>query len=495
MSKPCLIFLLALVVVPGASACRGTAPDPGTVPVNFVVILADDLGVMDLGSYNPESFYETPNLDRLARSGMRFTDAYAPSPVCSPTRYGIQTGRYPTRAAATNFFVGNRAGRFRPAEMSDRMPLADVTVAEALKDRGYSTFYAGKWHLGPTPEFWPEHQGYDVNRGGHSAGGPYGPGKYFTPYGNPRLEDGPPGEHLPDRLAAETAAFIAENRNRPFLAFLAFYSVHTPLQGRPDLVEKYERKRRAQGLDGVEEFADEEQVWPVEEPRKVRIVQSHAVYGAMVEAMDQAVGKVLDSLESAGIADRTFVIFTSDNGGLSTAEGSPTSNLPFRAGKGWLYEGGIREPLIIAGPGVRQSSTDPTPVVAIDLFPTILDLAGFPGTPSPQVDGRSLAPLVRGTGGIDRPAIYWHYPHYSNQGGFPGGGVRMGDWKLLERFEDGQVHLFNLREDPGERSDLAPTEVEKVSEMRRDLHRWYKEVNARFLEPPAGEVIQPWRPE
>ena len=280
-----------------------TLPVDAAQRPNVVFLLVDDLGYMDIGANNPQSFYETPNVDRLAASGMRFTDGYAANPVCSPTRYSIMTGRYPTRAGATNWFSGVREGRFRPAALNDRMALEEVTLAEALREAGYRTFFAGKWHLGPTEEYWPEAQGFEVNRGGWSRGGPYGPGQYFTPYGNPRLADGPEGEHLPDRLASETVRFIEDHEDEPFLAYLSFYSVHTPLVGRPDLVAKYEDKVRNLGL-AVEEFAGEEQVWPKDEPRNVRVLQKHAVYAAMVEAMDQAVGRVLERLEALGLAER-----------------------------------------------------------------------------------------------------------------------------------------------------------------------------------------------
>ena len=493
--KTLMKTLLALTLLAGGgAACRHEIDQP-PLPLNFVFILADDLGYMDVGAYNPETFYETPHLDRLARNGMRFTDAYTASPVCSPTRYSIQTGRYPTRAAVTNWFVGTRQGRFRPAPLEDRMPLSEFTVASALKEGGYSTFYAGKWHLGPTAEYWPEERGYDFNLGGHSAGGPWGPGQYFVPYGNPRLEDGPPGEHLPDRLATETAAFIHRHRDRPFLAFLSFYSVHTPLVGRPDLVDKYRAKAERLDLPGRTEFASEEQVWPVDEAREVRMLQSHAVYAAMVEAMDQAVGKVLDSLEEAGVADRTVVIFTSDNGGLSTSEGSPTSNLPLRGGKGWLYEGGIRIPLIVFQPGVTSGQTCAVPVMSTDFYPTMLELAGLAPRPEQHLDGTSLVPLL--TDGVaDRRGdnLYWHYPHYSNQGGFPGGAVRSGSWKLLERYEDGRIQLYNLADDAGERNDRAADEPARADEMRRRLHDWYRKVDARFLEPLEPGAPGPWRP-
>ena len=461
---------------------------------NFLFILVDDLGYMDIGANNPDCFYETPNIDRLAATGMRFTNGYAANPVCSPTRYSIMTGKYPSRVGATNWFSGKREGRFRPAPLNDRMPLEEVTVAQALREGGYAAFFAGKWHLGETEEFWPENRGFDINKGGWSRGGPYGPGKYFTPYGNPRLKDGPEGEHLPDRLATETVRFIESHRDKPFLAYLAFYSVHTPLMGRPELVEKYRQKAERLGISDEEQFADEEQVWPTDKPRRVRVVQSHAVYAAMVEAMDEAVGKVLQKLDTLGLADNTVVFFTADNGGLSTSEGSPTSNLPLRGGKGWLYEGGIREAFLVKWPGVtRPGSISSEPVVTTDFYPTILEMAGLQARPEQHMDGVSLTPVLKGSGPLDRDAIYWHYPHYSNQGGFPGGAVRMGDYKLLERFEDGRVHLYNLAEDVGEQNDLASRLPDKVRAMQKRLHAWYADVDAKFLEPKPGGPM-PWRP-
>lgn len=411
-----------LVRLAGLFLCLAALP--ATARMNVVFFLVDDLGYMDIGANNPGGLYETPHIDRLAASGMRFTDGYVASPVCSPTRYSIQTGKYPTRVRATNWFSGTREGRFRPAPLHDQLDLEETTIAEAMKAAGYATFFAGKWHLGPTEAFWPEHQGYDINMGGGARGGPYGGKKYFSPYENPRLPDGPEGEHLPDRLAAETCRFIEQNRDKPFFAFFSFYSVHTPLMGRPDLVEKYKKKIASLDLDGKPEFAEEEQVWPDGKKREVRILQKHAVYAAMVEAMDLAVGRVLDKLQELGLDRNTLVIFTSDNGGLSTAEGSPTSNLPLRGGKGWLYEGGIREPLIVRAPGLTPAGSVCTePVTSIDFYPTILELAGAP-RPAHPIDGMSLVPLLKGGKKLDRDAIFWHYPHYSNQGGFPGGAIR-----------------------------------------------------------------------
>ncbi len=457
---------------------------------SFVVFLVDDLGYNDIGAYNPDSFYDTPHVDALAASGMKFTDGYAANPVCSPTRFGIQTGRYPTRKDCTNFFSGRRAGKFNSAPLHDQLDLEEVTMAEALKEQGYATFFAGKWHLGKTEEHWPKAQGYDVNAGGHNRGGPYGGKKYFSPYGNPRLSDGPDGEHLPDRLAQETCNFMEENKDQPFLAFVSFYSVHTPLMGRPDLVEKY--KKRAAEISG-EEFAAEEQVFG-DKPRNVRILQKHAVYAAMVEAMDEAVGKVMTKVDELGLADNVVVAFTSDNGGLSTSEGSPTSNLPHRGGKGWIYEGGIREPFIVRWPGVTEpGATSAVPVMSTDFFPTFVKAAGGEPKGAGPIDGIDLIPALKG-GSLDREALYWHYPHYSNQGGFPSGAVRMGDWKLVERYEDGRVHLYNLANDIGEQNDVAAEHDERVQQMRSKLHTWYKEVDAKFLEPKGKDGPMPWRP-
>jgi arylsulfatase A-like enzyme len=457
-------------------------------PLNFLVLLVDDLGYMDIGANNPGCFYETPNIDRLAASGMRFTDGYAANPVCSPTRYSLMTGKYPTRVRATNWFVGKRAGRYNPAPLANCMPLNEITLAQLLKRRDYATFYAGKWHLGPDEAYYPHNRGFDVNIGGHHAGGPYTGNKYFAPFKNPEIhKESPDGEHLPARLARETAAFIEQNKSKPFLAYLAFYSVHTPLMGRSELVAKYEKKA---ALINGKEFGDEEQIWPDGKPRKVRILQKHAVYAAMVEAMDQAVGRVLDQLEKSGVANHTVVFFTSDNGGLSTSEGSPTSNLPLRGGKGWLYEGGIREPWLIRWPGVtRPGSLCHEPICSIDLLPTVASIAGI-GCDH-QVDGMDISPALRGDA-LPQRALFWHYPHYSNQGGFPGGGVRIGDLKLLERFEDGQVHLYNLKEDVGEKNDLAASMTEEVRRLQSRLHNWYNEVDAQFLQAKDGS--EPWRP-
>ncbi len=475
---------IAGMSVAALAAPSNVAGAAANKPPNFVFILADDLGWKDLGCYG-STFYETPNLNALAADSMRFTNAYAACPVCSPTRASILTGKYPARMATTDWFgapqpdrIGNHRTKDKPllpAAYNEQVALEEVTVAEALRDSGYHTFFAGKWHMGGEG-FLPEDQGFDVNKGGHHRGSP--PGGYFAPYKNPKLEDGPEGEHLPGRLARETVQFIESHRDEPFLAYLSFYSVHTPLQTTPELEEKYAEK--AKGVAGPR--------WGEEGDRKLRLIQDHAVYGGMVEAMDSAVGSVLDTLSRLRLDDNTVVIFMSDNGGLSTSEGHPTSNLPLRAGKGWLYEGGIREPMIIRWPGVTKSgSVCDVPVTSTDFYPTMLDMAGVPRRPSQHVDGVSLVPLLKQDGALPERPLFWHYPHYGNQGGSPGAAVRLGDWKLIEFFEDGRAELYNLRDDVGERNDLAPTQPEKTRDLAGLLHAWQKDAGARFPTPnPAA---------
>ncbi len=476
---PLLFPLLAVF----AAAAQGTRP-------NIIFFLADDYGQRDVGAYG-STFYETPNLDRLAREGARFTDAYAACPVCSPTRASILTGQWPQRTGITDFIApdgGNLPEKWKrntpllPATNRDRLALDAPTLAKAMKAAGYATFFAGKWHLGPEGYF-PENQGFDRNLGGNERGGPYGGRKYFSPYGNPRLTDGPDGEHLPDRLATEVNTFITANRERPFFAYYSFYDVHTPLMAREDLRKKYEEKRKRLGLEAK---------WGREGDRDVRLVQEHAVYAAMVEAMDLAVGKILAKLDELGLRENTLVIFTSDNGGLSTSEGWPTSNLPLRGGKGWMYEGGIREPLLVRWPNViAPGRVVSTPVSSPDFFPTFLEAAG--GTPAPGqiLDGTSLLPVFRG-GDLPERSLYWHYPHYGNQGGAPSAAIRRGNWKLIEWMEDQRVELFDLGRDLSEEHDLARREPARVAALRAELRAWQTKVGATFPTPnPAFDPAKP----
>jgi len=477
--QPSLPLARSLLAAIGLAAlCASAAP----AQRNFVFFLVDDLGWRDLGCFG-SSFYETPNVDGLARGGMRFTQAYAACPVCSPTRASIMTGKYPVRTGITDYInpAGNnqpgkwsRNTKLLPAPYNDRLALEEVTLAEALKQAGYATFFAGKWHLGPQG-FWPEDQGFDVNKGGTEQGGPYGGDRYFSPYGNPRLEDGPAGEHLPDRLATETVRFLEANRERRFLAYLSFYSVHTPLMARKDLEEKYAAKAKRIEFAGPRFLA--------EHSREARQVQDHAVYGGMVEAMDLAVGKVLDALSRLNLAENTVVIFMSDNGGLSTSEGSPTSNVPLRAGKGWMYEGGIREPMIIRAPALTEpGSVCAEPVISTDFYPTVLELAGLPGRPQPRLDGVSLVPLLGGRQLDPRP-LFWHYPHYGNQGGMPSGAIREGDWKLVEWYQDRRLELFNLGQDLSEKYNLVRLHPGQTEQLHGKLKAWRDQLGATMPSP------------
>ncbi len=466
----------SLAAFPGLSCAGASKP-------NFVFFLIDDLGWKDLGCFG-SSFYETPNVDRLAAEGMRFSNAYAACQVCSPTRASIMAGKYPARMNTTDWFgapqpddVQNHWTRNKPllpASYNEHLPLDNVTIAEALKEAGYQTFYAGKWHLGGEG-YLPGDQGFDFNKGGHHRGSP--PGGYFSPYNNPKLKDGPKGEHLPARLAEESVNFIEyRDKDKPFLLYLSFYSVHIPLQARDDLKEKYQTKAENT------EYAGPRFIPEVD--REARQVQDHAVYGGMVEAMDLAVGEVLDALQENGLDSNTIILFMSDNGGLSTSEGSPTANVPLRGGKGWIYEGGLRDPMIIKWPGhTRPGSVNAEPVISTDFYPTILEMAGLPLRPEQHMDGLSLVPLLKERGSLDRDAIYWHYPHYGNQGGTPNSAVRSGDWKLIHFYEDDSYELYNLRKDIGEHYNVVELYPERAKELKGKLEAWLNEVEARFPMP------------
>jgi arylsulfatase A-like enzyme len=465
-----LAILLAALIVP--AFLRAAAAAEKFSPPNFIFILADDLGCMDVGCFNPKTFYETPNIDSLARRGMRFTQGYAACCVCSPTRGSIMTGKYPPRFGITDFIPGMRAGKMLSAKNADHLALEEVTIAEALREGGYATFFAGKWHLGGG-EFSPNAQGFGP---GLVTGGEGG--KANVQFWYPK-SDTPPPSHRDDpktteRIANDAVTFIDAHKDRAFFAYLPFLAVHTPIGARPDLVAKYEKKKASAPADD----------WGQERERKVRLVQNSAVYAAMLEQLDSAIGRVLAALERNGLKEKTVVIFMSDNGGLSTSEGHPTSNLPFRAGKGWPYEGGIREPLIICAPGIAApGSTCDTPVISTDFYPTMLELAGLPARPAQHLDGVSLAPLLKGSS-LDRGRpLFWHYPHYGNQGGAPHGVVREGDWKLIEWYEDGAFELFNVPQDISEKNNLAAQQPERVKTLHAKLAAWRKDVNALMPTP------------
>ena len=491
-------------------------------PPNVVFFLVDDLGWSDLGCYG-SSFYETPNVDRFASESVRFTQAYAACHVCSPTRASIMTGKYPATLHLTDWLPGRREfpfQRLKNATIHQHLPFEETTIAEALKAHGYTTLHLGKWHLGEDPSG-PLAHGFDVqiprwNKGWPNAG-------YHAPFKLDGLKDAP-GEYLTDRLTEEAVRLIEENKDRPFFLYLSHFAVHDPIQGRKDLVAKYqENSLRLPARDGLPFILEgnpdadhplsrqtltdlfEEQAYQgyrVLPNRSVKIkqFQDNVQFAAMIESMDQSLGRVLEKLKTLELEDNTIVIFFSDNGGMSAANfGRPnrvipdskldvafsTSNLPLRAGKGWFYEGGIRVPLIVKWPGKSKAGTlCKTPVISTDFYPSILEMIGIAAQPDQHSDGVSLAGLLKGETSLDREAIYWHFPHYSNHGmQSPGGAVRWNNYKLLEYFENGTIQLFDLRHDPGEQHDLAAAKPEIAAKLREMLNSWRTRVSAQMMEP------------
>jgi len=447
---------------------------PAELQRNVVFILVDDLGCTDLG-YAGSSFHETPNIDALAGSGMRFDHGYAACQVCSPSRASIMLGKTPARHGITQW-IGDKSGlawnKGDPvlnAEYVHNLPHADTTLAEAFQGAGYTTFFAGKWHLGEEGS-WPEDHGFMINKGGWTPGSPRG--GYFAPWVNPRLENGPNGESLTLRLAQETADFIESHGDKPFLAFLSFYTVHGPIQTTEERWAKYRDKAEAMGLSGAKDR------FKFDRRLAVRQIQDNPIYAGMVETLDDAVGIVLDKLKETGLDKNTVVVFTSDNGGVSSGDAYSTSLLPFRGGKGRQWEGGIREPFIIHVPGMTPpgSSTD-APAIGMDFYPTLLELAGLPPRPEQHMDGISLVPVLKGGKTADRD-LFWHYPHYGNQGGEPSSIIRSGDWKLIFYHEDGRNELYQLADDIGEQHDLAAAHPEKILALKKRLDQWLAETGA-----------------
>ncbi len=467
------------------------------MPPNILFLLIDDLGWRDLSCYG-SSFYETPNLDRLAAGGVRCTEAYAASPVCSPTRAALMSGKHPARVGVTQYIGGHAVGKLCDVPYYHALPASEICVAEALRRGGYATWHVGKWHLGEKTT-WPERHGFDVNIAGCGWGLPRG--GYFSPYQCPTLSDGPPGEYLTDRLTDEATQLIRERDTaRPFFLNLWHYAVHTPIQAPREVVEKYERKAKALGLDERTAIVDGERFTAqhIRHDRvRRRVIQSDPAYAAMVENLDTNIGRLLDALEAEGLAEETLVVFTSDNGGLSTAEGSPTCNHPLAEGKGWLQEGGTRVCQIARWPGrIAPGSESAAPMVSMDWYPTWLEAAGLPPMPTQHVDGRSLVPALTGEShDLAHRDLFFHYPHYSNQGGGPGCALRSGDWKLVEYFEDGRATLHHLRDDLGEERDLAAEEPARVEEMRRRLAQWRAETEALIPRPNPNYLPPPLDPE
>ena len=423
---------------------------------NFVFILIDDYGWKDT-TFNGSKFYQTPNIDRLARSGMVFTDGYSASPVCSPTRAALMTGKYPARLHLTSHLQGasNRFHYTRVLQPNARLelPLNELTIAEALREHGYRTACIGKWHLGATG-FRPQDQGFDVVHGGDEAGST---NSFFYPAWRKKVPlEGQPGDYLTDRLTTLAVEFIEQSKDRPFFLYLPHFAVHTPIEAKPDKVRKYAAQA---------------------DPRDP---QHYDEYAAMIESVDESVGRVVATLEAQDLLENTLIFFTADNGGVSSREWKDrpvTSNLPLRAGKGHIYEGGIRVPTLASWKGViRPGSTCREPVLTVDYAPTLAELAG---ARMPAVDGRSIVKLLRG-GTLGAREVFWHYPHYSPQLGRPAAAIRRGDYKLILFFEDQHVELYHLGRDLGEQHDLAAAEPVRTAAMRRRLEAWLRETNAQI---------------
>jgi arylsulfatase A-like enzyme len=470
------LIVIATLLAVCLTGCVGEKENKA--PKNVIVFLVDDLGWTDLGCYG-STFYESPRIDAFAKEAARFTNAYTPNPVCSPTRAAIMTGRYPSRVNITDWIPGRTEPDTKLVTPEDRYNLAleEVTLAEVLKENGYQTFYAGKWHLGDEGHY-PQDQGFDINKGGHDKGSP--PGGYYAPFNNPQLEDKPDDHYLTDRLTNECIEFLdTRDKGKPFLMYMAYYTVHTPIQGWDEQDAYFEEKKKSLPNGGEIETRQEHL-------GITRLNQSDHKYGAMVKALDNSVGRILDTIESMNLDDDTIVLFSSDNGGLSTlARPGPTADIPLRAGKGWCYEGGIRVPLIIRAPGIDASGTTvDTPAISMDFFPTLLDLAGLPTRPDLHKDGVSLKPLLEGKTIKDR-SLFWHYPHYHGSTWKPGAAIRDGDWKLVQSYEWETVELYNLKEDIGESNDLAEKYPEKTQELLEKLKSMQKETGSKLPYPKS----------
>ncbi len=463
-------LLMALVLVCGLcqAACAIGEPRP-----NIVFLLVDDMGWTDLGCYG-STFHETPHIDALAGSGVRFSDAYTAASICSPTRASLMTGKHPVRVNITDWIPGRREKnpKLKTPEDIHRLPLEEVTIAEALKQAGYQTWYGGKWHLGDAG-FGPTDQGFDAYYDELAAS------KKLA--GNARNQKKKQLLLTSSRDLTERALAFMRGRDesRPFFLYLSYNDVHTPIQPIEPHVGHYAKK--------AERFTGDTPPRP-ERRGKTRLRQDNANYASMVAAVDASVGRIVGELDKLGIADRTVVVFFSDNGGLSTTRGGgPTSVRPLRAGKGWLYEGGIRVPLIVRVPGVTKAGrvTD-APVVSMDMYPTLLELAGLPQRPGQHADGRSIVGVLEGADTIDREALYWHYPHYHGSTWAPGAAIRAGDWKLVEFYEEGTAELYNLTDDISESRDLSAKHPDKKRQLLDRLHAWQEKLGARMPVPMGG---------
>jgi len=443
-----LRYALGLVAALVLAAPASAADRP-----NVIVFLIDDLGWTDPACYG-NTFHETPHIDRLAKDSLRFTNGYAACTVCSPTRASLLTGQYPARLHVTDWIAGHKRpfAKLKVPDWTMHLPTETHSLAEAFKAAGYTTASVGKWHLGG-PDSYPEKHGFDVNIGGTDKGSPPG---YFAPEKIPTLQNGKPGEFLPDRLTTEAVSFITTNKDKPFFLYFPHYAVHTPIAGKPEVIAKYNKKAEALGI------------------------KRNSTYAALFEGVDDSVGAVRKALTDLKLDDKTIVVFTSDNGGLIPI----TTNPPFRAGKGSAYEGGVRVPWIIHWPGVtKPGSTSDVPIITCDLYPTLVEACGLKTVASQTIDGVSLVPVLKGNAALERDAIYWHYPHYHPGGATPYSAGRFGDWRIVEFFETGKVELYNLKDDPGEKTDIADKETERATKLREKLKSWRQSIGAQLPTP------------
>ncbi|MGB5819755.1 MAG: sulfatase [Saonia sp.] len=470
-SKKCLFTIIIISVL--CVACKEDVKEKQEVldmPYpNIVLIVADDMGWYDLGCYG-NTFIETPNLDKLASQGMRFTNGYAAAPLCSPSRASLVTGLHPITVNITEHIHGNHpAGpdqKLKTPPINQQLNLEYTTVAEALKTKNYTTAHIGKWHLGGG-KFSPQHQGYDLNIAGAWNGLPNSFFYPFFPMGEkPEIQEGyKEGDYLTDVLTDKAMNFITKEKDTTFFLSLNYYSPHVPIEGKEELVKKYQKKRGN----------DDESVMP------------NIHYAAMIASIDQNVGRLLQKLDALGITKNTLVVFTSDNGGLSVQEvpafakhTPPTDNGPLKGGKGYLYEGGIREPFIVRWPKkVKSGHTNHTPVIAQDLFHTFIDVTD---TSERTGGGTSLLPIFEGEKLKER-GLLWHSPHYSPQHGKPSTAYREGDWKIIHHYEDDSYEIYNLKEDMGETRELSTAQPEKLEEMKQKMTTMLMDLEAKFPEP------------
>lgn len=465
-----LFFLTALLFLVSCSSKSNIEQQPKT---NIIYILTDDLGWRDLSCYG-STFYETPNIDDLARQGIRFTNAYAPSSVCSPSRASILTGKSPARLRLTDWIAGLDYPYARlspPQNWVRHLDHEEITIAEHLKEAGYKTFMAGKWHLG-REEHNPLTQGFDEKIGGGPAGGP---GSYFYPYINvPDLDSGMEGEYLTDRLTDEVIKWMNANKDTTFFIYLAYFNPHRPTQAKEKYTEKF-RQKTAPGQD-----------------------QNNPINAGMIYSLDENMGKLLKALDEMNLANNTFLVFNSDNGGNHYADDpQKTSNKPLREGKGSNYEGGIRVPLIVRWPGkIKAGRVSDVPVVGYDFYPTLLQLAGLQVDETKTIDGIDLLPLLTNNILPQREAVFFHYPHYHHGGAAPHSVIRKGDYKLIQFYEDNHVELYNTNEDISEENDLTAMLPEKVKELRQELIQWLEETGAQMPEKNPDfdpELVGEWK--